>query len=222
MAPRRCCIENRECCGFSRTRRRVAIFFEDFTDGGIFGTNHGIIAGIPVDNSDASESDRVMVPTGNQRGACRRAKSCRMKLRVTQTCIRNPVERRRRNNATKCTRHAVALIIRHDQQNVRCAFGRHDSWWPPRCGILGAFLDDSTKLLGRRGVVSIDRCCCARRAWCASHLLSVTCCGHDDKNRRDQYGLFKNAFYIRLHEHAPNTISQLSRPGDIAQDSMDM
>src|ERR1700689_148591 len=68
-----------------------------------------------------------------------------MELGVAQSGVGNTIHRRRRNDAAKGARNAIALIVGHDEKDVGRAFGRHDAWRPPWRGILGAFLDHAAK-----------------------------------------------------------------------------
>ena len=72
---------------------------------------------------DHAEADRVVVAAGDQRRARRRAERGGMELRVAQARFREPIHRRRRDDAAKGAGDAVALIVGHDQQHVGRALG---------------------------------------------------------------------------------------------------
>src|SRR6266480_3491132 len=87
----------------------------------------------------------MMVAAGDQRGPRGRTERGGMELSVAQSCLGDAVQRRRRNDPAESAGHAVALVIGHDEQDVRRALGRDDARWPVRLGIRGTFLDDATE-----------------------------------------------------------------------------
>ncbi len=85
-----------------------------------------------------------------------------MKLRIAQSGLRDALHRWRRNNATKGTAYAITGIVRHDEQNIRRAFGWDDGWRPPGLGVLSVLLDHPSEFRGRwRKLLAIN---CRRRA----------------------------------------------------------
>src|SRR5205823_6644838 len=99
-----------------------------------------------------------MIATSDQCRACRRAERGGMELRVAQTCLGNTFQGRSRDDTSEGARHTVALIIGHDEENVRRALGGHDPRWPKRLGVQSAFLDHTSELFGRRwNLLAIDR-----------------------------------------------------------------
>src|SRR4030095_14827809 len=101
-----------------------------------------------------------------------------MKLRVAQTRPRDTIQRGCRNDTAERARNTVALVVRHDEQDVGRAFWRHDAWLPPRCGILDAFLDHAAERhRRRRELFSADG---GGRAWGGAGggepRSPVTCC----------------------------------------------
>src|SRR5580700_4381362 len=100
----------------------------------------------------------MVVAAGNERRARGRAKRRGVELRVAQPRLRDAVQVWCRNDAAESARHTVALVIGHDEQDVRCSFGWDDTRRPPRRGILGAVLNHAAKFR-RRGwkLLSIDR-----------------------------------------------------------------
>src|SRR5437870_13887291 len=92
----------------------------------------------------------MVVAYRDKRGTRGRTERGGMELRVAQTRFGDAIHRGRRDDATERARNAVALVVRHDEQNVGRAFGRYDARWPIRFGILDAFLDYPAKRQRRR------------------------------------------------------------------------
>ena len=132
-------------------RRGITILLQDFTDGGVLQPDDGIVARIAGGQlADHTGADGMMVTTRDQSRPRRRAKRGGVELGVTQSRLGDAIHRGRRNDAAERARNAVALVIRHDEQNVRRALGRDDGRRPVRFGILDAFLDDAAKRQRRR------------------------------------------------------------------------
>src|SRR5512132_508125 len=87
----------------------------------------------------------MMVAAGDERGPRGRTERSGMELDVAQSRFGDAVQRRRRNDPAESAGNAVALIIGHDEQDVRRALGRDDAWWPVRLGISGSFLDHAAE-----------------------------------------------------------------------------
>ena len=80
-----------------------------------------------------------------------------MELNVAQPRLGNAVQVRGRDDAAKGARHAVALVVGHDEQHVGRALGRHNARRPPGRGILGGFLDYAAEFRRRwRKLLSVD------------------------------------------------------------------
>src|SRR5260370_19395582 len=123
-----------------------AVLLEDFPDGSVLRPDDGIIAWIPGGQlPDNAEADRVMVTASDQRRPRGRAKSGGVELRVTQTRLGYAIHGRRGDDTAKGARHAVALVVRHDEKNVGRAVRRHDARRPVRLGIGGSFLDHAAE-----------------------------------------------------------------------------
>src|SRR6185437_900171 len=73
-----------------------------------------------------------MVAAGNQRGARRTAKRCRVEMVVAQPLRGKLVHRRRRNAAAESTELAEAAVIDQDQQNIRRSLGGLHRFWKLR------------------------------------------------------------------------------------------
>src|SRR5437660_11038812 len=82
----------------------------------------------------------MMVASGDQRGPRGRAERGGMELGVAQPCFGHSVQRRRRNDPAESAGNAVALVIGHDEQDVRRALGLDDVRWPVRLGIVCSVL----------------------------------------------------------------------------------
>src|SRR5437667_10014960 len=87
----------------------------------------------------------MMVTAGDQRRPRGRTERGGMELDVAQPCFGDAVQRRRRNDPAESAGNAVALVIGHDEQDVRRTLGRHDTRWPVRLGIGGSFLDHAAE-----------------------------------------------------------------------------
>src|SRR6266481_9486135 len=86
-----------------------------------------------------------MIAASDQRRPRGRAKSRGVELRVTQSRLGYAIHRGRRDYTAKGARHAVALVIGHDEQDVRRTLGRHDARRPVWLGIGGGFLDHAAE-----------------------------------------------------------------------------
>ena len=73
-----------------------------------------------------------------------------MELGVAQPCFGDAIQRRRRNDPAESAGNAVALVIGHDEQDVRRALGRDDARWPVRLGIGSSFLYHAAERQRRR------------------------------------------------------------------------
>ena len=110
----------------AKPRGGITVLLQNFADGGALRTDDGIIAREARGHlADDAEADRVVVAAGDQRRARRRAERGGVELRVAQPRLGDAIHGRRRDDAAKGARHAVALIVGHDEQHVRRAFGRH-------------------------------------------------------------------------------------------------
>src|ERR1700674_2605853 len=95
-----------------------------------------------------------------------------MELGIAQSRLGNAVDRGRRDDPAKRAGNTVALVIGHDEQNVRRTLGRHDARRPPGNGILSAFLDHATEFRGQwRKLFSVECGGGAGRARNTSYLL---------------------------------------------------
>ena len=149
-------------------RRRESVFLEDLADRCVFRPDDGIVAGIARRQfADDAVSNRMMVAPGDQRRSRGRAQRRRVEFRVAQSSLGDAVHGRGRDRAAERTRHAVTLVIGHDQQHIRRALRRNDARWPPGLGIGGALLDHAAEFRRRRGeLVARNR---RRRAGLAQH-----------------------------------------------------
>src|SRR5262245_15545101 len=104
-----------------------------------------------------------MIASGDECGARRRAQRSGMELRVAQARLGNAIHRWRWDDATKGARDTVALVIRHDEQDVRRLLARHDAWRPPGFRLESIVLDHTAEFrIGRRKLLAADGGC---RAW---------------------------------------------------------
>src|SRR5206468_12870580 len=68
--------------------------------------------------ADHTRAHRMMVAPRDKRGTRGRTERGGMELRVAQTRFGDPIHRGCRDDATERARNAVALVVRHDEQNV--------------------------------------------------------------------------------------------------------
>ena len=77
---------------------------------------------------------------------------------LSQPRIGDPVQCRRRDDASERAADAIALVVGHDQKHVGRALRGYDRGRPVRFGIDGGVLDHATKLrVGRRDLFSVNR-----------------------------------------------------------------
>src|SRR5439155_21937781 len=133
---------------------------------------------------DHAETHRMMVASGDQRSPGGRTERGGMKLGVAQPRFGDAVQRRRRNDPAESAGNAVALVIGHDEQDVRRALWRDDARWPVRLGIGGSFLYHAAE--GEwwwRDLFSVNRHGGIGRTGCAVDLLGPS----GRRNRHDGY-----------------------------------
>src|SRR6266566_4794706 len=164
-------------------RRRIAVLLQDFADSGVLRPDDGIVARIAGRQfADHTRADRMMVASRDKRGTRGRTERGGMELRVAQTRFGDAIHRGRRDDATERARNAVALVVRHDEQNVGRAFGRYDARWPIRRGVLDALLDHATEWHGWwRDLFAVNRDGGVGRTGCAVDLLGPS----GRRNRHD-------------------------------------
>ena len=118
-----------------------------------------------------AKSGHVMVASGDQRRARRRAERSGMKLCVAQPVLCDAIQCRRRDNAAKRARCAKSAIVRHDEQYIGRALRWHDARRPPRFRLRGFLLDHATEgRIGRRKLFAVNGGGRAGRARLASGL----------------------------------------------------
>ncbi len=125
-------LEGRHVVVLAEPGSCVAIVAKDAPDGRLVLGNDAVVAGVARRLlGDDAKAGGMVVAAGDQRRARRRAQRRRMHLRIAQALIGDTVERGRRDDAAEGARHAVARIVRHDQQHVGRALWRHDARRPP-------------------------------------------------------------------------------------------
>src|SRR5262249_3226868 len=108
---------------------------------------------------DHAETDGVVVPAGDERGAGRRTEGGRVHAGVAQAVLRHAVQRRRRDEAAERAGDAVARVVGHDQEDVGGPLGRHDARRPVGLRLRRGFLDLAAELrVGRRQLLAGDGC----------------------------------------------------------------
>ena len=90
-----------------------------------------------------------MVAAGDERRTRGRAERGGVELRIAQSCLGNTLERGCRYDAAERARDTVALVVRHDEEDVGRALRWHDARRPPWFRIFRLFLDDAAELEGR-------------------------------------------------------------------------
>src|SRR5262245_19860505 len=117
----------------------------------------------------------MVVTAGDERGTRWRAQRSGVEVGVAQAVRRDPVEGGCGDDATEGTGDAEAGIVRHDQQDIWSAFGRHDTRRPVGRRIRRVAPDPTAELLWLRWkLLAINRRGGTRRAWSASHLLRAS------------------------------------------------
>ena len=120
-------------------RGGVAVALEDRADRRVVRTDDRVVARETRRQlGDHAEAHRVMVAAGDQRRPRRRAQRGGVELGVAQPRLRDPVQRRRRDDAAERAADAIALVVGHDQQDVGRALGRHDASAATRAWIPGS------------------------------------------------------------------------------------
>ena len=144
-------LEARRVVVLAEPRRGIAVTLQDRTDGRILGADERVIARIARrELRDHTEAHRMVVAAGDERRARRRAERGGIELRVTESRLGDPVQGRRRDDATERAADAVALVVGHDEQDVGRTLGRHDARRPPGRRVHGAFFDHATEFRRRR------------------------------------------------------------------------
>jgi len=160
-------LEGRRVVVLAEPRRGKAIVPEDRADGRVLRTDDGVIARVTGGQlANHAEAHRVVVAAGDERRPGGRAQRGGVEVRVAQPRLRDPVQRRRRDDASKRAIDAIALVVGHDEQHVGRAPGRYNPRRPPGPRILGAFLDDAAEFRRRRRkLLSVEGCDGVGRAW---------------------------------------------------------
>ena len=146
--------------------RRVAVVAQDTADGRVVRADDAVVAGEAGGLlGNHAEADRVMVASGDERGARRRAERGGEHPVVAQPVGRDAVHGRCRDDAAERARHGKAGVVRHDQQHVGRAFRRHHARRPPRLRLQRIILDHAAEFrFGRRQLFAADGGSGARRA----------------------------------------------------------
>ncbi len=98
--------------------------------------DRAVIAGKPgCQLHDVAGVDRMMVPPGEQRRPCRRAKGSGVEAVVAKAGIGQALGHRRVGWSAKDACLSKAHVVEQDQQHVGSAGGRFDQSWPVRFGI---------------------------------------------------------------------------------------
>ena len=104
---------------FAEGRGRVAVLAQHFRyQRRALGNGARIAGEVGGQIRDHAHAHGVVIASRQQRGARRRAQRGDVKARVAQSSGRQPVQRRRRNQAAECARLPVALIVQQHQQHV--------------------------------------------------------------------------------------------------------
>ena len=81
-----------------------------------------------------------------------------MEVRIAQAVLRDAIHGRGRDDAAERAWCTETLVIRHDEQHVGRALGRHNARWPPGLRLGRLFLDDPAECrIGRRELFSVNR-----------------------------------------------------------------
>ncbi len=195
-------LEARRVVVLAEPRRGIAVVLEDLADGGVLQANDRVVTRIAGGEfADDTRTHGVVVAARDEGRAGRRAERRGVELGVAQAGLRNAIERGCRDHAAEGARHAIALVVRHDQQDVRGALGRHDPRRPPGRRLLGALLDHAAeRRLPYGDLVPLDRGRGARRAWRAGddlsgHRASRQGANEDGDRTNDDTGCCPRAFH---------------------------
>ena len=181
-------LEGRRVVVLAEPGRGIAVLLQNRADRGVVHAKDGVVAWIAGGLlGNHTETDRMMVASGNQRRPRRRAECRGVELRVAQPHLRDAIQRRCRNDAAERAGNAVAGIVGHDQQDVGRALGRHDLRRPIGLGVLGAEIDLAAERRRRIGKIApVDRRRGVRGAGCAGNLLGV-CVRKPDRQKARCY-----------------------------------
>jgi hypothetical protein len=160
----------------------VAVVQQDPADRGLVFGDDAVVAGIACCLlGDHTVADRMMIAAGDQRRAGGRTQSGRMEIGVAQAVLRNPVQRRRWNDAAECRGHAKAGIIGDDQKHIWRALRRDDARRPVRLRLRRVTFDLAAEFLRRsRKLITGNGGGGAGRTWNAVDLLGAR------RNRNEQ------------------------------------
>ena len=172
--------EGRGVVVLAEPRRGVAVVEQDPSDGGLVVRDDAVVTGEPRGLlGNHTKAHRVVVPSGDQRGARRRTECGRVDVVVAQTVLRDTVHRRRRNDAAEGRGHPEPGVIRDDEQDVGRTLGRYDARRPPRRRLQGVILDHAAeRRLGRRQLLAADGGGGGR---CADLAFGLLCGGRRDE-----------------------------------------
>src|SRR5262249_2861750 len=152
------CRKGRSVVVLAEPRGGIAVLLENLADGSYVLWDDAVVAREARGGfRDYAEAGRVMIATRNERRPRRRAKRRRMKLRVTETCLRDPIQRWSWDNAAECAWCAEANVVGHNEQHVGRAFGRYHTRCPPRLGLRGFLFDHAAEFgVGCRELLSVN------------------------------------------------------------------
>ncbi len=201
----------------------VAVVAQRGADGALVERDDRIVARVAGgDLADDAEAHRVVVAPGDQRGAGRRAERGGVEVGVAQAVLRQLVHRRGRDHAAEGARRAEALVVGHDQEHVRRAFGRHHLRRPPRRRLRGLLLDHAAELGGRRGERrSAERGRRVGRARRAGDLLPQGGRGRDEERRggrHDDIVAPRARPGLSVHEASPSRRATGIRQGSVPEE----
>ena len=141
------------CYGPCRTRMWNTVVLEDGADGALLDRNDRVVAGIPGrDFSDHAEAHRMMVASGDEGGAGRRAERGRVEICVAQTvlprCGPGPVSGSPRRRCRVIQTRKSSVII---SSTFGAFFGGKTRGGHQGVGLGGFLFDDSAEFrIGRR------------------------------------------------------------------------
>ena len=117
---------------FAEPRGPVTVLLQDRADGAVGFQNDRVVARkAGADFVHDAEARDVVIATRDQRRPRRRAQRGRVEVGVAQPGLRDAIQSRTGDDAAEGARHAEAVVVRHDEQDVRRALRRHDARRPP-------------------------------------------------------------------------------------------
>jgi hypothetical protein len=136
----------------SEPRRVVTVVHENVADrAGALRHDGGVARVSRGELRDVAHTDALMVTAGEKRSTSRGTQRGGMKLVVSQTTLRQPIEGRRRNRPAEGTSRTKTSVIGHDEQDIGGTRRRGDAFWEVWCRVTCLATNDAPELWLRHG-----------------------------------------------------------------------